>query len=190
VARRRGFDKAAVVHAALAVADRDGVEAVTLARVAEELGISAPSLYSHVDGVAGLRRDLALLTTVEFGERLRDAALGRSGDDALRSVADAYRRYGSDFPARYQLTFWPVDPSDGERAEAGRRAQQAVAAVIRSYGVDVATARRAGRAFRASMHGLVDLEHEGTTGREDLDGAYGFLVEQFIQSLRAASIAA
>jgi AcrR family transcriptional regulator len=188
MARRRGFDKAAVVDAALSIADREGADAVTLARVADELGISPPSLYSHVSGLPGLRRDLALHLTVEFGECLRDAAMGVSGDDALRAVAAAYRRYGSDHPGRYQLTFWPMDPDDTERADAGRRAQQAVAAVIRSYGLDPATARRAGRAFRASMHGLVDLEHEGTTGLDDLEGAYSFLVQQFIHGLRTAAI--
>ena len=51
-----GLDPERVVDAAAAIADAEGLDAVTLARVAGGLGVRAPSLYNHVDGRGGLLR--------------------------------------------------------------------------------------------------------------------------------------
>jgi AcrR family transcriptional regulator len=47
--RHRALDRAAVVDAAVRVLDAEGLEAVTLRRVAHELGVGAASLYAYVD---------------------------------------------------------------------------------------------------------------------------------------------
>jgi AcrR family transcriptional regulator len=60
-APRPGLTRAAVLDAALAIARRDGLEALTMRRLAQHLGVQAMSLYNHVrdkrdvlDGMAGL----------------------------------------------------------------------------------------------------------------------------------------
>ena len=115
MARKRGVTRRDVVAAGLAVVDADGAAAVSLAAVAKRLGVRSPSLYSHVDGLPGLRRALAHAATVEFGEVLRDAVLGRSDEDGVRSFAHAYRSWATTFPGRYDLTLTPIDPDDAER---------------------------------------------------------------------------
>jgi len=92
---RAGLDTERVVDAASAIADADGLDAVTLARVAGGLGVRAPSLYNHVDGRAGLLRALALRGVRELTAALREAAIGRSGPDALAAAARAYRAYAA-----------------------------------------------------------------------------------------------
>ncbi|MDE3134243.1 MAG: TetR family transcriptional regulator, partial [Acidobacteriota bacterium] len=70
---RAGLDSAAVVAAAAAIADADGLEAVTLSTVAARLGVKPPSLYSHVAGLADLRRRVAVLGAAELAEALTPA---------------------------------------------------------------------------------------------------------------------
>lgn len=50
VARRRALSPEAIVTAALHVVDKDGIDALSMRRVAQELGTGAASLYAHVDG--------------------------------------------------------------------------------------------------------------------------------------------
>lgn len=45
----RSLSRAAIVDAALKVLDREGLDALTMRRVAEELGTGPASLYAHVD---------------------------------------------------------------------------------------------------------------------------------------------
>ncbi|MGI8712393.1 MAG: TetR family transcriptional regulator, partial [Solirubrobacteraceae bacterium] len=52
---RAGLDAEAVVTAAARLADAEGLECLTLARLAQRLGVRSPSLYAHVDGLEELR---------------------------------------------------------------------------------------------------------------------------------------
>src|SRR5687768_17675217 len=102
MARKVGVTKAQVVDAAAVVADRDGLGAMTLATVAGTLGVKAPSLYAHVDGLGGLRRDLRLAANQQLGERMRDAA--ETADDpvaALTAIGHAYRAFATEHPGLY-----------------------------------------------------------------------------------------
>jgi AcrR family transcriptional regulator len=50
VANRAPVNPARTLEVALAIADSDGIEAVTMRRLARELGVEAASLYHHVNG--------------------------------------------------------------------------------------------------------------------------------------------
>ena len=79
---RAGLTTEGVVDAASAIADAEGLKAVTLARLAEALGIRSPSLYKHVDSLDAIRRALAVR-----GIRERTPA-----SSARRSASRATRR--------------------------------------------------------------------------------------------------
>jgi AcrR family transcriptional regulator len=48
VTRRTPLSKERVLNAALALADSDGIEALSMRRLAQELGVEAMSLYNHI----------------------------------------------------------------------------------------------------------------------------------------------
>jgi AcrR family transcriptional regulator len=50
VPRERSLTRESIATAALAIVDREGLDAVTMRRVADELGTGAASLYAHVSG--------------------------------------------------------------------------------------------------------------------------------------------
>lgn len=93
MARPRLIDRAAVLDAALSVADEGGIDAVTMAAVGRELGVSAMALYRHVGDKSELLDGLVerLLGEVpvpdpELPPLDRLAALG----DGIRAVARAH----------------------------------------------------------------------------------------------------
>ena len=101
---RAGLSTAAVVAAAAEIADAEGLDRLTLARVAAAAGVRTPSLYNHVESLDDVRRRVALLALADLADALRDAAVGRAGDDALAAMADAYRAYARRHPGRYAAT--------------------------------------------------------------------------------------
>jgi hypothetical protein len=56
------LDLEAVIEAAAEIADQFGAQEVTLANLAKRLNIRPPSLYNHVDGLPGLRKELAIFS--------------------------------------------------------------------------------------------------------------------------------
>lgn len=183
MARRPGLSRARVVDAAAEMIDREGPEALSLAALAQSLGIRTPSLYNHVGGLDDLRGALRLRGLEALEERLGRSAVGLSRGDALRAVAEAYRAFAREHPGLYSLTLRAV----GHQPEAARDAAAADAAgarligivlsVLRGYGIEGDDALHATRALRSSLHGFVALEAGGAFGLPlDLDESFERLV--------------
>lgn len=99
MARKAGVTREQVTDAASTIADRNGLAAVSVARVAAAVGVRPPSLYAHVDGLGGLRRALALRAIDGLTESFRMAAAEQPDPRAtLRAIADAYRAFASPTP--------------------------------------------------------------------------------------------
>jgi AcrR family transcriptional regulator len=181
-----GLDAGRVVDAASAIADADGLPAVTLSRVAADLGIRAPSLYNHVDGRAGLLRAIALRGVRDLTEALREAAVGRSGADALVATAHAYRAYAHAHPGRYAASVAAPAPGDDEHRAAAGETVDVVLAVLRAWELEGDEAIHAARAFRSAIHGFVVLEAGGGFGLPiDLDESFDRLVAMLAGGLGA-----
>src|SRR5436305_4681132 len=114
MSHRVGLDQATVVEAAAKLVDEEGIEQLTLGRLAERLGVRTPSLYNHVAGLPGLKRDLALYCLRDLLDRILRSTIGKSRAEAILALADTYRAYARETPGRYALTFQAPDPGDQE----------------------------------------------------------------------------
>jgi AcrR family transcriptional regulator len=182
---RAGLDSASVVAAAARLADVDGLEAVTLARLSKDLGVRPPSLYAHVAGLDDLRRRIGIRGAGELATALSSAAAGRSRGDALRSIAAAYRRYARAHPGTYAAVQRLSDPADADATAAGAAVVDVVVAVLRGYDLAGDDAIHAVRAVRAALHGFVALEADGGFGIPlSVDESYDRLVAVLERGLR------
>ena len=92
-----------VIAAAGEILEAEGLEALTMRRLADELGIRAPSLYKHLPDKAALCSALVEQAFVEMGTALHAAV---DPDDPTGSVAallEAYRANGLAHPNLYRL---------------------------------------------------------------------------------------
>ena len=181
---RAGLSTAAVVEAALAVVDEDGVDALTLAAVAHRTGVATPSLYKHVAGLGELRTLIGARVLDDMAVHFTEAVLGRGGDDAVVALMHAYRDYVRRHPARYAAM--PLDPlHDPALAASGDKLLEVVLAALRAYGLTGSDAVHATRCLRAVAHGFGSLEAGGGFGLpEDLDQTYDRLVTAVIATLK------
>jgi AcrR family transcriptional regulator len=178
VPRRAGLTPERVVAEAARVADEAGHDRLTLAAVADRLGVRLPSLYKHVPGLDGLRRALAVSAVGELGAALSEATVGRAGPEALRALATAYRGYARRHPGRYAATLRAPEPGDTEHAAASDVVLRVVFAVLRGYHLAGDDAVDATRALRSSLHGFVALEAAGGFGLpRDVERSFTRLVD-------------
>lgn len=142
----------AVLRASLAIADADGLDAVTMQAVGRRLGVTPMALYRHVSSKADLLDALVESLLTEFSlpagdlppaERLR--ALGRS----IREVA---RRHPSLFPLLLQRP--AITPES-------RRVRDSVCAALEEAGLGAAQARQAERLLSTIVFGFAASEAAG-----------------------------
>jgi AcrR family transcriptional regulator len=190
---RSGLDATRVVEEAALIADSEGLEQVTLARVAVRLGVKAPSLYNHVEGLPGLQRLLTIACLEELTEAVRDAAVGRAGADALAAMGRAYRAYAAAHPGRYLATvrapaMGASSADDPELNAVGNRAIEMFLSVLEGWGFRGDDALHRVRVIRSMFHGFVSIEAEGGFAMPlDLDESFELMLQTLIGGLRPAS---
>ncbi|WP_020661283.1 TetR/AcrR family transcriptional regulator [Amycolatopsis benzoatilytica] len=147
------LSKDAILTAALAVVDEDGVAAVSMRTVAQRLEVDAKSLYHHVDGKEGLLDAIAghLLGRIVVPEQTGQP------DVDLRAIAQAFRRAARAHPQAASLVLTRQLPSAAALVPA-----EAVLSVLRRAGAAPDEAVHLLRALLAVVVG--SLAREGGAG--------------------------
>src|SRR5260370_7698464 len=155
------IDQETLVAIARDLLEREGMEAISMRRLAQQLDVQASSLYYHFDDKSALMRAVA-----EQGLRGLATALQRARDEAgsdpgqqIFSLGLAYRTWALSHPRLYRVLFAgsPMDehPSAVERAVP----EPMLAAAAQLVGEEHAVA--ATQAAWALVHGFVMLELAG-----------------------------
>jgi AcrR family transcriptional regulator len=153
-----------IVEAARRILESDGGSALTMRRLAADLGMKAPSLYKHFPDKESLELELVVLgfeeTTAAF-----EAALASRPRSQIAALGVAYRDYARAHPHIYRLM--TDRPLPRERLPVGLE-YRATAPLTQAMG-SVAGARAAW----ALAHGLVMLEINGRFPADaDVDAAW------------------
>lgn len=185
MSRRAGLSRERVVWAAAELADQQGLDQLTLAQVAEQLGVRLPSLYNHVAGLPGLHRELAVLGLCQLLEHIRQAALGRAGDAAVIAVAQAIRHFVNERPGLYAATIPAIDPNDRKLQQSSDAIIGVLLIVLGHYGLTEQDAIHAIRGLRSITHGFATLEAAGGFGLPlDRDESFLRLLRTYIAGLQ------
>ncbi|HTU30517.1 MAG TPA: WHG domain-containing protein [Solirubrobacteraceae bacterium] len=181
---RAGLDAELVVRAAAELADAEGLDHLTLAALAQRLGVRSPSLYAHVGGLPDLRLRLAIDACDGLRDAVADAALGRTEGDALRAVLDAYREWARAHPGRY-ATIAHGFADHPEAIAAAQGVVEVLFAVMRSYGLEGEDSVHGVRAVRSAVHGFITLQERGGFQIPvDLEQSWERMVEMLDRGLR------
>jgi AcrR family transcriptional regulator len=185
---RAGLTETRVVEEGARIADEVGLSSLTLAALAERLGVRQPSLYKHVAGTDGLRRSIAIRAKIELAAVLRGATVGRARGDAVVSMARAYRDWAKEHPGRYAAAQRAPVPGDGDDELASAEAVQVAFDVMAGYNLRDDDAVDAIRGLRAALHGFVSLEAAGGFGLPvDIDRSFERLVAGLARAFEAWS---
>jgi AcrR family transcriptional regulator len=182
---KRGLDTQTILTAAAELAEEKGLENVSLLQVAEKLGVKSPSLYNHLNGMQELLSGIAELAISRLEEAIRNAAVGRSKDDALTAIASTYRRFAKENLELYKAILRFPDCHDKSVQEAGHAVVRILYQVMESYHFSKAETLHFVRGFRSALHGFVSLEAAGffQSAEANVDVSYEQMVSRLISNI-------
>jgi AcrR family transcriptional regulator len=100
--------------AAQLLEDSGSEEAVTLRAIARQVGISAPSIYSHFPDREAIVDAIVDGAFSDFNAAIAEAAFGAASPAAqLRAGCAAYLKFAAERPSQYRLLFERKDLLDG-----------------------------------------------------------------------------
>jgi len=152
-----------IVAAARVLLDEEGPSGLSMRRIAERVGIRAPSIYKHLPDKEAVEDALISDAFAELAAAF-EAALAR--DEGLAGIAAAYRAFARAHPHLYRLM--TERPLRRDRLAPGVE-ERAGAAVVTALGGDHDLARAA----FAFSHGMTILELNGRfPAGADVDAAW------------------
>jgi AcrR family transcriptional regulator len=186
---RYRLNQETVIDGAVQLVNEKGPDALTLAELAARFRVRTPSLYNHVEGLDGLKRDLALRGLRDLADRVQTATVGLAGRDALQAVATAYRDYAHENPGLYPFTLRPTQEQDEDLRAAGENLLHLLFSALRGYKLSQADMVHAARTVRSAIHGFVSLETaRGFGSPMELDQSYDWLVAMLDAGLRSMDV--
>ncbi len=161
----------AIVDAARAILEQEGLDAVSMQAVALRVGVRPPSLYKHVADRDALIGAIADAVVIDLATTLRPRRPAPDPRDDLRWIARSYRAFVRANPAGYGLLFargTTAGPDPGALAALGEPVVEATGRLVGD-----ATALESARTFVAWAHGFTSLELVGGFRLGgDVDAAY------------------
>jgi AcrR family transcriptional regulator len=185
VGRKAGLTRDDVIDAAQAVADDVGLDGLTLVAIADRLDIKPPSLYNHVDGLDGVRRELALRGARRTTALIASLRSSHEGEQALREMGMAYRRFALEHPGLYGATVETVVLIEDH--EVWHELSQTIGLldeILAEMGIPADRRLAAIRSVRGMLHGFVTLERTGGFGLpEDTEESFVTVIEMLVAGL-------
>lgn len=176
------INRETILHTAWAMIEAEGVEALSLAKLAAALGVKAPSLYRYFSSRAALLQGLNELTYTRLLDSLQAALEAPDPPLArLKQVAQAYRAFAHAHPVAYTLAF-VATPPDTQVNSAGAAALVQPLDLLMTELVGEAATLPALRGAWALMHGFASLELNRSFQRGgSLDAAFEQAVDAYLR---------
>lgn len=187
-----------VVDLAERLIDGEGLAALSVRRLASELGVSRQVVYTHFTGMHDVFEQLHLRS----GRHLTDSVLGLEApvgsDERLVSAAHAYVSYSRLRPAMFELTFGqPVPgfiPSEETTTALRKVFRVRIVGLIEEWcdaneiEIEPKAMLDRARVYWSAVHGLVTLERAGHAAPSETDHLVENLVSSLIAGWRTAAI--
>ena len=166
----------AIVLAAADLLESGGLAGLTMNAVAERVGVRPPSLYKRVQGRDQLIRLVAEATLLQLAARL-------DSESTAAGMAAAFRAFGHERPAAFQLVMMPPAGTPLPDREFGAAASAAILRVAAELAGEQ-NALSAARTFTAWAAGFISMElNGGFRLGGDVDEAWDYGVAAIVRSI-------
>ena len=158
---KQGLSKKSVVQAAIQLIEEKGIHQFSMAKLAQQLNIQTASLYNHINSLNQLLECVGEDAVCRIVGQETLAIAGKTRDDALFALAEAYRTFVREHYELYRviMAFPKLDNPTLEQ-EAGKIISP-ILEVLSSYGLTETQQNHWQRVLRAVMGGFAFHEQSG-----------------------------
>lgn len=181
----KGLNKEQITQAAKDLIEACGYDKFSMRQLAENLGVKTASLYAHVESMESLQTSAGLLALQEQKEYQLTAVDGKHRDEAVISLAEAYRSYAKEHSELYRFIMqMPIGKDDALKQAAAMVTEPAMQ-VLSEYALTAERRMHWQRILRGLMHGFVSQEENGYFSHYpvDVEESYRIAVRCLIDGL-------
>lgn len=162
------IDKESVIKEAAYMANKMGIENLSLKTLALQLGVKSPSLYNHVDGLDDLKQQLMLYGWKELEDKIIQAVIGFTGYDAIRAMCYAFHEYAVENQGVFSAMLWYNQFENEQTEEATSKMFSIFYKITKPLNISQDNCVHLVRMFRSFLEGFALLENHNAFGNTQL----------------------
>lgn len=184
---QKGISRDVILAKAIAMIERNEDPAISMRELAEELDIKTPSLYNHVKSMNELFIDISRYAAERLKQTQLAAIKEKNGDDALFSLADAYRRFAKEHKGLYKITMYLPNLQGDILTQTAATIAEPIFRVLSQYELSEEQSIHWQRILRSIIHGFLSQEEAGFFRQYpvSVEISYQIAIQCFLTGLHA-----
>lgn len=185
---RNGLSKEKVIEAAVALIEHSGTADFSMRALADSLQIKTASLYNHVDSMEALMVGVCAYALQMQREHEMNAVEGKSHNDAIIALADAYRVFAKEHRELYRLIMNTAVSCGDQLNEVSMCIVEPFMTVLEDTNLSDTEKYHWQRVLRGIVHGFVSQEDAGFFSHipADVDESFRTAIQCYIDGLTEA----
>lgn len=185
---RSGLTRSIVVQEAARLIAEKGMAAFSMRSLAEALDVKTASLYNHVESMEALMVDVCI-SALHMQQEMEDQAInGKTGTEAIRALASAYRCFARENRELYLLIMNTAASCGPALGESARCIVDPFLKVLAHTSLTDTEKTHWQRVLRGIVHGFVSQEDAGffTHLPADVEDSFQTAIQCYIDGLMQA----
>lgn len=181
---RNGLTKDIILQTAAQIIDKGGKENLSLKVLADNLGVRSPSLYNHFNSLSDLYSSLMLYGWKHLETCVMQAAIGKSKDDAIKSMCAAYLDFATKHIGLFDIMQSYNQHVSQEAEEATSSLITTIRQVLTAYNLSEENEVHVIRLFRSFLQGYVYLVKHDSFGKTiSINESFEIAIDIFLNGL-------
>lgn len=185
---RIGLTREKVIEVAAELFEKCGVERFSMRALADSLNVKPASLYNHIDSMESLTVDVCVYALKMQRDIEMNAVKGKTDFDAIKALADAYRKFAKEHSDLYRLIMSTAASGTGRLAEISQCIVEPFMKVLENTALTDSEKCHWQRTLRGIVHGFVSQEDAGFFSHlpYNADESFETAIQCYIDGLKQA----
>jgi len=153
-----------IIKTSARIANKVGLDNMSLKIIAEELNIKSPSLYNHIKNLDEIKQRLMVYGWKQMEEKMLNSAVGVAGYEALRNMCYAFYDYATNNKGVFNAMLWYNKYENTEKENATTRLFNMLFKVMKSLDISDDNINHIVRTLRGFLEGFSLLVNNNAFG--------------------------
>lgn len=153
-----------IIETSARIANKVGLNNLSLKIIAEELNIKSPSLYNHINSLEDIKQKLMVYGWKQMEEKMIDSAVGVSGYEALKNMCYAFYDYATNNKGVFTAMLWYNKYESEQKEKATTRLFNMIFKVMKPLNISDDNINHIIRTLRSFLEGFSLLVNNNSFG--------------------------
>ena len=143
-----------IIETSAVLANKWGLDNLSLKSIADELNIKSPSLYNHIDSLEDIKERLMVYGWKQIETEMIDSAIGTTGYEALKNMCYAFYAYATNNKGVFTAMLWYNKYETEEKKNITLRLFNMLFKVMKSLNISDDNIKHTIRTLRSFLEGF------------------------------------